>query len=179
MNLAHRHQSDDMYEVVPMPAFSSAQQYFSTDRKRRSKVPITTLIDTGLEEAPQVAVTRTSKHEPAILEPLQRAVDRLKALRMLEPGWDSYSATVLNRATIRPALELVLRSIHQCAEPRINATAAGGIDMIWETGNRALEIGLDGGGRFDCLFIIGEDEDEVEGGTIEDATLMLERFCRQ
>lgn len=178
MSLAHRHNADDMFETVPVPAITSAQQYFRTDSKRKKITSVRQTIDTGLDEAPQVVVTSTSADQQSLLAPLQRAVDRFKALRALEAGWDSYSALALDRQTIRPALELVLYSIHHCAEPQINATSEGGIDLVWETASRVLEIGVDGTGHFDCLFVVDGDEEEIDG-TIEDATKLLERFCQQ
>jgi hypothetical protein len=177
MNAPYRHQADDIYQPVPLPAAPTAQQYFKSSRKPREQTVVP--IETGLEEVPEIEVRVTSPKEPTLLEPLERVLRKLQQLRALEPGWDSYTGKAVDRNAIRPALELVLRGIHKCAEPRIEASPSGAIELLWEKTTNVLEVEVRADGRYDCLLVTDGDEQEVESVNLEGAVGLLERFCRQ
>jgi hypothetical protein len=112
---------------------------------------------------------------------LVEAIERLRELKQLPVGWDTYSANAVNDAVFRPVVSLLIHSVQRCQSPRITASKDGGVILLWEHGSRELEIEVAPSGSYDVYFAdeaTGEELDPGHPVTQVQALELLQKYCR-
>lgn len=72
---------------------------------------------------------------------LIEVVSRLNLIAMLPQDWNSYGAPRVNQRTLEHSLEVINKLMREMLPtPRVNATAAGGVEFSWCVGGKELEI---------------------------------------
>lgn len=174
-NLAY--QTDEFYEVTEQGA-TSADKYLLTDRKYNRRQPTTLKVETGIDELGEIEIRSSNAPSGILLEQVRQAVGRLREIRALEAGWDSYGAPRVASAAFGPATKILLSAISRCEPPRIEANSAGGIDMIWEEQGRSLVLSALGDEAFEALLTVGAEVTEPDANISSvQAQEFLDRFC--
>ena len=158
MTLAYR--ADEFFEPV---AVRTADRKYLADRKFARRKRATYQIETGLEEAPVIAITSGTPPSDALLQTIDETVGRFVALKGMEIGWDSYQGQRVQRGAIAPALTVALVAIQRCHPPRVELNSEGGVDLVWERVGRTLSLSADATGEFEVYFEDGDQIEEPEG----------------
>lgn len=175
MNVAYR--ADEFYEPRESGA-TSADKYLLTDRKFSRRRPTTVTVESGIEELGKIEIRSGKAPSDILLEQLDQAVARLREIRSLEAGWDSYGAPRVSSAAFGPATKIVLGAISRCEPPRLEANSAGGIDIIWEEEGRSLTLSAFSDDAFEVLLTEGPEIIEPEGSIgLAKAQEFLDQFC--
>lgn len=175
MNVAY--QADEFYEPRERGT-TSADKYLLTDRKFVRRQPAVVTVETGIEEVGEIEIRSSKSPSEVLVEQLEQAVTRLRQIRALEPGWDSYGAPRIKSSAFEPAAKIVLSAISRCEPPRIEANSAGGIDIIWEDEGRSLTLSAFSADAFEALSTDHGEIIEPEGAiSLNEAHGLLDQFC--
>lgn len=166
-------QIDEFYPSPPEFA-SAADRFLVTDFQFRRLGAQLKDLDTGLRSRIKLQYTGELSAD------ITNAIARIAELERREAGWDSYGGRPLNDKAVHPAFRLIVDGFKMCHSPRIQLNGAGELDLIWETGNRFLEVTAHADGTYDISF-----EDTGAGHDFETeapvgynvAQEYLTRFC--
>lgn len=175
MNVAY--QADEFFEPRDRGS-ASADKYLLADRKFARRHPTTLKVETGIEGVGQIQIRTSKAPSEVLLEQLGGAIERLREIQSLAPGWDTYGAPPINPSVFGPAARIVLTAISRCKPPRLEASSGGGIDIIWEENGRALTITALSDNEFEALLTDGDGMVEPDGVIgLAEAQQLLDRFC--
>jgi len=124
---------------------------------------------------------RIETDKPELRPEVKAVLAQLTKLSELEAGWDSYSAVPVDKAAIRPALDVALYAVQRCQAPRITAGSDGAIILIWEEGGRELEVEVAPTTNAATVFLVDTDGQEYEPEapvSLAEAKAFIDRYCR-
>jgi hypothetical protein len=143
------------------PGLASVRGYRAEPYPRSSSSLIETVI--GIKRPIPIKVRSTPSYDPDdFAEPawLWPAIDRLRTIVKLPPGWDSYSAKPVRQENVEAALQALVTVMSEGSElPWIVPLPSGGIQLEWHSESSDIEIALDGADSSICI-----DDDEIPHG---------------
>jgi hypothetical protein len=154
---------------------SCVEQYLSTDRKFRRKRQELVAIDTPLRAGVRLA-TSTGELPLAICN----AIDEVLKLEQLPANWNSYGGRPLQDSAVKAAFELLVESEKMCQAPRLLLASHGGLDLIWESAARYLEVTVWPDQTCEVSYEdsdVGETFDTHDRISTAAAVEHLKRFC--
>jgi hypothetical protein len=169
--------TDRFYRDVPCGKSAFLDPHLLTDIEFARPLPKEMEIDTGLRAG--VKLTSSSYVVP---EPVAEAINRLRELEALQPGWDSYGGRPMSDKVVQPALTLIIDAWRTCNQPRIHLNGRGGLDLFWDSPTKSLEVSINGPRECEVYFEDTETGDEYESPTpvsLEEARSVLRRYCAQ
>lgn len=174
MNVAY--QADEFLEPQEHGT-TSADKYLLADRKFVRR-PTSLKVETGIEGVGQIEIRSSNAPSAILLEQVGKAIERLREIRSLAVGWDSYGAPPISPSAFGPAARIVLTAISRCEPPRLEASSGGGIDIMWEGPGRALTITAFSESEFEALLTNGDEMVEPDGVIdLAEAQQLLDQFC--
>lgn len=105
-------------------------------------------------------------------------LEQIARFSELPNGWDSYNGRSLDRAAIRPMLELLFETHQRCRTPRAIPLSMGGVGLRWKSESFELEIDVWSAENIEAILTdLTTDEDfEVGPESIEKIRPLLDQF---
>lgn len=107
-----------------------------------------------------------------------RALEEIAEFAQLPDGWDSYSGKPLDRAAVRPVLELLFETDRRCKTPRLIPLSAGGVGLRWKSDDFVLEIDVWSSSNIEAVLTdVHTDEDiEINAFSLAEVRPLLDKF---
>jgi hypothetical protein len=164
------------------PIVRRPERYSSTDVLARSAL-IDSPVIVSLQEEPLISVSAegdevTLSLHTGFSEAAIEAISRVAVLLHLRPGWDSYDAPRIDRASIGKAIAFLMETLREnTPSPQVVPTPKGGVQIEWHIRGIDLEVEISPStdAVFDFETSAGE---EIEGVLPRDAALLTRLILR-
>ena len=98
---------------------------------------------------------------PEALVRLQQPIDQILGFRDLPENWDSYGSRSIDDRAIACSLVLLIQAeLEKTHAPHVCPVPGGGVQLEWQSGQRALELEALPDGSAQFLRVDGETMDE-------------------
>ena len=106
------------------------------------------------------------------------ALEEIARFSELPGGWDSYNGKALDRAAVRPVLELLFETHQRCRTPRLVPLSGGGVGLRWKSEAFELEVDIWSSANIEAILTdLQTDEDiEIDATSIAEVRPLLDQF---
>lgn len=174
--MEHAFQLPAEYLSPQSEGFGSAQKYLLSDRRLSRREPMKIEIETLMPETGRIEITSRRLPSDVLVSNVEAFLARMRELRAMPENWDSYGAPRVNPVVLSPTLRIALKAIGRCLQPRLEANAEGGLDLVWEREAKGLTLSIL---EKDVGEIIYSDADDFEDADTNLSDGVFEQFVER